>query len=145
MYSRGKIYKLVSPSNPDLVYYGSTCNELSKRLSQHKSVGNRSSSKSMTVFSDCCIILLEAFPCNSKNELTSKEYEYIIGNKCINTYGRGTDKVNLAEYSARYYKEHKEEILLWKNTKNNCECGGRYTTQNKSTHMKSKGHQSKSN
>ena len=44
-YSRGKIYKIISPSHPELVYYGSTCNDLYKRLHQHKQPNNNTNSK----------------------------------------------------------------------------------------------------
>ena len=33
---RGKIYKITSPTNPDLIYIGSTCSELHRRFNEHK-------------------------------------------------------------------------------------------------------------
>ena len=43
------------------------------------------------------------------------------------------------------YKAHneknKDKISEWKNTKHTCECGGRFTNSSKSTHIKSKLHQ----
>ena len=39
-----------------------------------------------------------------------------------------------------YQENHKEELNDKYNKKHNCECGGRYTHRNKSTHLKSKKH-----
>jgi hypothetical protein len=62
----------------------------------------------------------------------------------------------IKEYRAEYYAENQEEILLQKKeyyqknkaeidkirqTKHDCECGGKYTTGNKSKHIKTKLHQ----
>lgn len=108
MYSRGKIYKIVSPSHPDLVYYGSTVNELYKRLNQHKLPSNGTNSKLIMCYDDCKIILVENFSCNSRNELLAKEYEYILANECVNKMGKGFDK---KEYRKEYYIENKEYLI----------------------------------
>ena len=44
------------------------------------------------------------------------------------------------EYFDNYRKEHKEEIYRKKNENFQCECGGRFTKQNKSKHLKSQKH-----
>jgi len=66
------------------------------------------------------------------------------------------NKEDIIKRSKDYYKNHKEELkevrkaymkeyLVRKkmevNEKVSCECGGRYTKRNKSTHMKTKKHQ----
>ena len=43
--SKCKIYKIISLNNPELVYYGHTCQTLALRFAQHKSPGNKSTSK----------------------------------------------------------------------------------------------------
>ena len=35
-YQNSKIYKIISPSNPELVYYGSTTKKLCYRMCDHK-------------------------------------------------------------------------------------------------------------
>jgi hypothetical protein len=44
------------------------------------------------------------------------------------------------DYNKQYYVNHKEEITLKKNQKHDCPCGGKYTHQNKASHMKTKLH-----
>ncbi len=83
-YSKSKVYKLVSNLTSD-IYIGSCVVELSKRLSLHKSPRNTCSSKKMFVVDAIItIVLLEACPCTSKNELKARELYYITNNKCIN-------------------------------------------------------------
>ena len=91
-YNNGKIYKIISYSNPDLVYYGSTIQPLSKRMGLHR-VNNRCSSKQIIELGDAKILLVENYSCNSKEELHRKEGEYILNNNCINKMVAGrTDK-----------------------------------------------------
>ena len=81
-YSKSKIYKLFS--NDGFYYYGSTVNELHKRLYSHKGMAKRRSSiKVYKHFIDVgwdniTIILVEDYPCKSKQELLRKENEYIV-------------------------------------------------------------------
>ena len=108
-YSRGKIYKIVSPSHPELVYYGSTCNELYKRFYCHKQLTfNSTQSKLIMCYDDAKIILVESYPCNNRNELEAKEFEYITNNECVNKCGKGRDIENQKEYRKEYYTIHKE-------------------------------------
>lgn len=89
MYQNGKIYKLVS-DNTDKIYIGSTCNPLYKRLGHHKNDNKRKekilTSKELTKFDDCKIILIEDFPCERKEQLTARERYHIEQNKdiCVN-------------------------------------------------------------
>jgi hypothetical protein len=163
MYSRGKIYKIVSPSHPDLVYYGSTCNDLYKRLNQHKSPSNGTNSKLIVCYVDVCIVLVENFSCNSKNELCAKEYEYILANKCVNKLGKGFDqkeyrienKEQKKKYNTKYYVENKDKIKEYyvenkdkikeykkeyNRQKITCECGRTSTQGNLARHRKSEFH-----
>ena len=39
-YNLCKIYKITSMNNPELVYYGHTCDTLSRRFSNHKKPSN---------------------------------------------------------------------------------------------------------
>lgn len=90
-YQNGKIYKLES-SQTDKVYIGSTCQLLCKRFWDHKAdyksyntKGTRFiSSFEILKFDDVDIYLIEAFPCNSKEELHSREGYWIKQLDCVN-------------------------------------------------------------
>jgi hypothetical protein len=122
-YQNSKIYKIVSPSNPDLIYYGSTTQKLSSRMSSHrahykKNTYNLTSSK-VLCFEDAIILLVENYPCNSKEELLKKEGECILNNDCINkqiagrtnTIWRKDNKEHISDKGAEYYKNNKEQII----------------------------------
>ena len=51
------------------------------------------------------------------------------------------NKETILKRMKEYQEEHKDEIKAKANEKVECECGGRYTKRNKSSHMKSKKHQ----
>ena len=95
-YSQGKIYK-IECNVTGLVYIGSTCEPtLARRLAKHR--GNyirwkKDNTKENYVTSfqvlendNYEIILIETFPCKSKDELHSKEKFYIKNNDCVNKY-----------------------------------------------------------
>ena len=73
-YTQGKIYLIWSPSTTD-VYIGSTCQSLNKRFAKHKC--DKIPSKSITDIGNAEIELIEAYPCNSKQELEQRERWYI--------------------------------------------------------------------
>ena len=103
-YSKGKIYKIISPSNPDLVYYGSTIQKLCVRMSSHRcGIKNTCSSKNILQYDDAKIILVETYPCKSKEELISKEAEYIRNNNCVNKMIPGRTR-------QEYYQDNKDEL-----------------------------------
>ena len=110
-YSQGKIYKIIS-SECDLVYYGSTVETLKIRLQKHKSSYNlflKGKKRPMTSFQilekgNYDIVLVEDYPCNSKEELQLREGEYIKNNQCVNhnVAGRTPEE---------YYEDNHERIL----------------------------------
>lgn len=110
-YSRGKIYMIESAST-GLIYYGSTCNELYKRIGMHRNdykrfqAGKyrRTTSFDVLQHPDARILLVEAFPCANKQELNAREAHYIRNNDCVNKNIPGRTDVE-------YYQENKEEIL----------------------------------
>ena len=107
-YSRGKIYKLVSDLT-DLIYIGSCCVPLRKRLCDHKSkfeTGHKNQIKSSELFKlggKVEIILIEEFPCGSKMELERRERYHIENNICVNKYK-----------PARTYEERLEYLKEWR-------------------------------
>ena len=62
----------------------------------------------------------------NKEHKTEYKKEYYIANKEHKSY-----------LNKQYYETHKEH----KNQKHDCECGGKYTQQNKTIHLKTKKHQ----
>ena len=83
-YSKCKIYMIVSMNNPELVYYGHTCDTLSRRFSKHKSLLNNTPSKQIIDKGDAIIILVETYACKNKMEARVREAHYIMLNKCVN-------------------------------------------------------------
>ena len=83
-YSNGKIYKIFSKSDPELLYIGSTCQKLKTRFRYHLNPRNNCSSRVIIMKGDAEIQLLEEFNCNTKIELLKRETFYIRNNKCIN-------------------------------------------------------------
>ena len=70
-YENGKIY-IIKSKETDKVYIGSTCNTLKNRFCSHKSEYKRllrgekfgnSTSHEILKYSDCCIELIEDYPC----------------------------------------------------------------------------------
>ena len=223
-YSRGKIYKMESPSG--LIYIGSTCEPtLARRKAKHMNgykCWKKRNIKYMTSFklfdediNNVKIYLIELFPCNSSDELLSREGHYIKEYNCVNKMIAGRtqkqyridneeklmvyrkqyyidneetikqyyidnkeviqqykldNKEKIREYNQQYILDNKEvikqqqqqyyeankeirkqqqqqynwdnkEIIKQRNKiKVVCECGGKYTIVNKSTHFKSLKH-----
>jgi len=101
-YSNGKIYKIVPTNGDDICYVGSTTKQyLSQRMDSHRNdfkkwQKNTQKEKTSSVelfekygLENCKIVLIENFPCNSKDELEKKEGEYIKTLNCINKRGAG--------------------------------------------------------
>jgi len=84
-YENGKIYKLVN-DQLNLTYYGSSCNELRKRLNAHKTKAKSKKCTSYKLFEsgEVKIYLVEKFSCNDKMELNQRERFYIENNECVN-------------------------------------------------------------
>ena len=90
-YSKCKIYQIVSMNNPEMVYYGHTCDTLSRRFSKHKSPLNNTASKSIIDKGDAIILLVEDYACHNKMQAKVREAHYIINNNCVNK-----EKINSA-------------------------------------------------
>lgn len=105
-YQDGKIYKLVGGG---LTYYGSTCDELYKRLYSHKQKSNKCKSKQLFDSGDKVeIILVEKFSCNDKMELHQRERYYIENNECIN-------KSIPTRTNEEYREDNKDKIKEYNN------------------------------
>jgi len=119
-YQNSKIYKIISPSNPDLIYYGSTTQKLNTRFSMHKYKPIKSSGL-ILCFDDAIIVLVESYPCNTKEELLKKEGEYILNNNCVNKHTAGRtkkeyreDKTKMKAINKKYEENNKEKRAIKK-------------------------------
>ena len=135
-YQKAKIYRIVS-NVCDLVYYGSTCETLSRRLQEHRSAyksylngkGNNISSYEVIEKGNYQIILVENYPCNSREELKARERFYIENNNCVNkcipgrTYKEYCEenRKRLIEYKKEWYESHREIISQEKKEKIRCD------------------------
>lgn len=90
-YQKGRIYKIINDDNDD-IYIGSTCSPLSVRMSNHRGdfnqyklrKSNYITSFKILEFPSAKIILIENFPCNTKEELTAREAFHIRNLICVN-------------------------------------------------------------
>lgn len=105
-YENGKIYKIIGGN---MTYYGSTTQPLYKRFHQHKRNNNNSKSKQIIETNEALIVLVELFPCKSKEELFSRERWFIENNECIN---KNIPLQTKKEYFKKFYNNNKEEELL---------------------------------
>ena len=133
-YQNGKIYKIESLIG-NCVYYGSTTKKyLSDRMSHHRYESKHNaytSSKKVLQYNDAKVYLVELYPCNSKNELNSREGWYIKHNECVNKQIPGRTKQEyFRSEKHRAYEESKERMiykkkkqLQYQNNKYQCECG----------------------
>ena len=121
-YKRGKIYKIISNQTND-VYYGSTVEPyLTNRLSGHRKCYkcwlngkcNYTSSYEIVKFEDAKIILVETFPCDTKDQLLAREQYHIDNNDCVNKY-KSWHGLSQKEYDKQrhkhYYKENREKVI----------------------------------
>ena len=128
-YSKTKIYKIESHLG-DKIYVGSTAKEyLSQRFQQHKNCykqwkeGKVGRVTSYDLFEEygpenCQIVLIESYPCSSKDEKNAKESHYIRALDCVNkvipdrtSKQRYSDNIEIIlEEKKQYYKKNKEKI-----------------------------------
>lgn len=116
-YSNGKIYAIKSKNTP-LIYIGSTCSTLKKRLCSHKSDYKRklrgekfreTNSHEILKYEDVFIDLIENFPCENKKQLLEREGFFIKNIPCVNTQIQGrTMKQYREDNKAKLKKQRKE-------------------------------------
>jgi len=156
-YQLGKIYKIYSLNGTvEDVYYGSTIVTLSRRMAKHRvdykqlknKKGNCTSCALFDKYDDCIIELVENYPCNSVEELKSREGYYQRNNPCVNKKIEGRtiqqwyedNKERLLKKSKELYKKNKEITLQKAKEKITCECGSEYNKMSKSRHERSQKH-----
>ncbi len=135
-FKNGKIYSIRCFSNLDLIYIGSTCQQLSRRWTDHRKDSKNNNSLIYKIIREnggidnFYIELVENYPCDSFEQLTKREGEVMreIGNKTMNALMAGTfagktqseyDKERSKTehrikykqiYSSKYREEHVEEL-----------------------------------
>jgi len=114
-YQQGKIYLIWSPTSMD-IYIGSTVRPLWDRMSKHKNKNDIITSKAIIELGNAEIELIEAYPCNSKQELEQRERWYIENALyCINKVIPGRTKKEYHQQRYKdYYEHNKTRICLQK-------------------------------
>ena len=118
-YKQGKIYKIVD-ANEEMVYVGSTTDTLSRRMVGHR-VQYKARRINYSVFDifdkygieNCKILLIELCPCDTKDELTRREGEFIKALTCVNKNVAGRTR---KAYRQDYKEEIKEEQKAYRQT-----------------------------
>jgi hypothetical protein len=113
-YKNSMIYTIRSYQT-DKIYVGSTCNELRKRLYDHKSKYKKylngkhyyNTSFEIVKYDDCYIELYEKYNCNDKSELYKKEGETIRQLECVNKKIEGRTR-------KEYIQDNKQKISIKK-------------------------------
>lgn len=140
-YSNSKIYKIVCKTTGK-IYIGSTTQKyLSSRLAQHIIQYNGYKENKNTFCTSFIIIkgetyeivLIEKYPCSSKDELHARERYYIENNECVN-------KVIPTQTLQEWYSKNKARIKEYRDIEIQCECGSTYTVRKKSVHLKTEKH-----
>tara|TARA_R110000787_G_scaffold286081_1_gene403275 strand:+ start:606 stop:1232 length:627 start_codon:yes stop_codon:yes gene_type:complete len=107
-YQQGRIYKIINTDTNDIVYVGSTTQQLSHRYTKHKHKAPNHK-----------IILIENYPCNSKEELCMKEQQFIEQKtNLLNKLKAYRSEEQKKEYKKEWRKNNKEYYIEWcKNNK----------------------------
>jgi hypothetical protein len=123
-YQNGRIYKIIDLDTNEY-YIGSTTIALSQRLAQHVSSykcylngkGNNITSFKIIEQGNYDIVLIELFPCESKEQLHAKESHYCQSITCVNKIkNQGLLKAlgGQMEYKKQYDNQHKDEIKKYR-------------------------------
>jgi len=117
IYQRGKVYAIIC-NKTGRRYVGSTCEPtLAKRLAKHVSdfkrwekVGkNYVTSYDIIKDGDYHIVLLESYPCKSRDELRMCEQKHI--NKCINKNKAFQSREEFQEYHKEYHNQYRDKRI----------------------------------
>ena len=171
-YNLGKIYKIVDLTTNEC-YIGSTCEPtLARRLTGHVRkfkqyrAGNYNYVSSFKILEgeNYNIELIEAFPCNNKDELQARVGHWIRSTNCVNKIipNRGwkeyqennkekireqkkeyrkNNKDKIIELQKEYYKKNSDKISAYRSRLCICPCGTSYTANNKLKHLRTSKHQ----
>ena len=128
-YTNGKIYQITNNLN-DMIYIGSTCLPLRKRWYNHKKdMNNRDMTRpprrlfqlaEQIGWNEMRIVLIEAYPCNSSDELRRREefhLKQVPSHLRLNMMQAYTTQAEYdlkhREWSHRYRIKHRDKINAW--------------------------------
>lgn len=138
-YQNGKIYKLtgINAEGIELIYIGSTTQQLSQRLGEHKRDFRNNNSCSSKIIFECCnnslITLLENFSCSSIEELKAQERCWYEKFNCVNKYKPNRTTEDKIEINLLYNQQRRE-------LKQTCICGSTFVKCQTKRHEQSKKH-----
>jgi len=122
-YGDAKIYKIEPICEHDEadVYYGSTarkrlCDRYKGHLRDYKTGNMKITSRLIFdkyLVENCHIVLVEAFPCANRDELTSRESHFIRTFPCVNKNGK-LSLEDIKENAKEYYEKNAENIAVKK-------------------------------
>ena len=87
------------------------------------------------------IIILESYPCNSKDELYMRERHYFETIDCVNLVipiRTADEKISMKLENDRVYRENNRELI--KRVKHTCKCGAIYRRCDKKVHNNTNKH-----
>ena len=145
-YANAKIYRLVA-TGTDQVYIGSTCEPLAKRLYNHNWCAAHPESQKPTMACKLyeegrtvAIQLIEAFPCESRDQLLARERSWLENTPtAINRNTPGGLGWKAAR--ARRQEEHEEYMADYRAIDFECECGAKIKRCETARHQRSAKHQ----
>lgn len=120
-YLQSIIYKLYSPSHPDVnPYYGSSKNSLYRRRENHKidyKRGKKSTAFLILCYDDWVMEVVENFSCETVEQLRQREGWWISNHPCVNKRNPGTgtgatwrEQNDMSSYYKQYYEKNKEQL-----------------------------------
>ena len=126
-YQQGKIYKLINNESSEILYVGSTCDTLPKRLGGHKKTSKRYPNRKVYKnimeiggWDNVKIVLIEKYPCDEKIDLLKRERYWIencnsfnveIPSRSDEEY-RNDNKEKIKQRSRQYRLQNKEKIAV---------------------------------
>jgi mRNA degradation ribonuclease J1/J2 len=125
-YSKGKIYKIVVDTEEQYKpYVGSSCQELSQRMTDHREnykawkKNKQTCCNSYDLFDrfgveNCKIILLEEYSCDSRMKLLMKEREWFDKMECCNKCRPYISKEERINYNKELCNQNMEQIIKYK-------------------------------
>ena len=113
-YSLAKIYQIICNTTGKR-YIGATVQKkLCTRLAQHVSKRNDCSSKEIIDNGNYEMVLIEDYPCTSKDQLHQRERFYIESMECVNKQIPCRTETENKEYQKEWYAHNKEQIQKYK-------------------------------
>ena len=115
-YANTKIYKVINLQDESKIYVGSTCNRLCQRMALHRRQAKDETDKLHIHMQEIgCknfkIILIENYPCSSKDEKTAHEQYWIDQlHPYYNTNHAFITEEQKREHQKKYNLDHKKEI-----------------------------------